>query len=211
MTAVLASAVLATHPAQAGDVTYTVTATVDGFWNTTAFTDSLMTIVASTNTATPGCSEAAGLGGDCLASSATVTVGGQTETFASLYVFEDYSPGCSGSPDNPGVLACAGIDDGDGTGDLVVIANNALAAYAFGTSIDTVNDPMPFGSGQGHVDDNGDTLSLYSWSNGSFSATASSAPESAPEPGTLPLFGGALVSLGLISWQGVHRRNAGLR
>ena len=205
-TVTLALASLATCPAYAGTVTYTLTATVDGFWNATGFTDSLMTIVASTNTAIAGCSEAVGLGGFCLASSATVTVGGRTASFASLYVFEDYGVGCSGSPDNPGVLACAGIDDGDGTGDLAVIANNALATYAFGSSIGPLDDPVPFGSGSGHVDDSGDTLSLYSWSNGSFTAVAAS--ESAPEPGTLPLFGGALVSLALIGRRSLHRRTS---
>jgi hypothetical protein len=85
---------------------------------------------------------------------------------------------------------------GDGRGDLLVIANNALATYAFDSSIGPLNDPAPFGSGFAHIDSSGDTLSVFDWSNGSFTATFEAT--STPEPTTLALLGagvGGLITL----------------
>jgi hypothetical protein len=145
-----------------------------------------MTIVATTDDTVYGCSAGENF---CPVSSASVSIGGLSGTFASLYVFLDYTSGCSGSPDNPGVLACAGIDDGDGSGNLVAIANNNLATYPFGTSIGPLSDPAPWGSGSFHVDESGQNLELWGWSNGTFTAAAVG---SVPEPSSLLLLGAAL-------------------
>jgi hypothetical protein len=170
----------------ADTVTYTLTATATGSLDGTAFNDSLLTIIAVANTATPGSPFSSTVGVDSLS---------DTFNLESPYVFVN-SADCVGSPEFPGVSSCAGFGTLASGYDLLDIANNVFATYALGTAMGPVADPTPIDSPKGIFgDDSGGDLGLSSVSDGAFTAVVNSS--AVPEPSSVGLLSLGLIAVGI--------------
>lgn len=164
----------------ADTVTYTFSVTASGTLDGTSFEDSLLTITALADTASPGSPY-----------SSTVTVGALSDSFNSFspYVFVN-SGGCSANPESS---SCVGFGI-FGVGDVLDISNNEFASYVLGTDIGPVTDSEPYAVSS-DVSVDGGTLALTSAENATFTAST------VPEPSSAALLGIAGIAL----WIGRRR------
>jgi hypothetical protein len=173
--------------AKASPITYTESATVSGSLNGVSFTNELLTLTGTGDTA----SVASGFYFTNVVSATFSLAGFGSGTFTeSIDVFDNQSV--------PG----AGFQKGPAGGlDLLDILNNAaLASYALTTSIGPITGSPAINSGTSFSTSRG-PLILTSFS-GDTTFTANAGTVSAvPLPGAFPLFATGLAGLGLLGWR----------
>ncbi len=173
--------------AKASPITYTESATVTGSLAGTAFTNDLITITGTGDTA--NVVNSSGLLTNLVTATFALTGGGSgTFTTQSIFVFDNQN------------LSFAGFQRSGFGGDILETSNSAFATYALATSLAPV-------SGTGFTNGVSTSFStsagalIISLVTGNATFSASTGINPVPLPGALPLFATGLGALGLLGWR----------